>query len=133
MPHTTSSVIERAIINRLQVAPRSIEELGEEMRANVGQAVRAVASLLRTDEIVKLEGCQVEGGPFYCLPGYVEEPPQIESSELLRSYAIFYEALDSIDRCVEASARERFAAFSTHSALEPRTWIHCSKNSMAGV
>ena len=89
--------VRHEVLDRLHVAPRSVEELAEEMRANVGQVVQAVASLLRAGAIVKLESRQVEGGPFYCLPGYVEEPPQVESPELPRNYAIFYEALDSID------------------------------------
>jgi len=97
MPHTTSSVIERAIINRLQVAPRSITELAEETRAGGAPVRLIVNALLTAGEIVRLDGRQVEGGPFYCLPGYVEEITPIESPEPLRSYARFYEAPDPSD------------------------------------
>jgi hypothetical protein len=88
-----NAAIAREIITRLQVAPGSVEELADEMKLDPLLIRTAVRGLLSAGEVTMFQGRSVEGGPFYCLPGYVERPSPVERGDFYvgRDYISLYE------------------------------------------
>jgi hypothetical protein len=90
---TDTAQIAREIIARLKIAPASVAELADEMKTSPRVVKAAINCLLSAGAVAMFQGRRVEGGPFYCLPGYVERPAPVERDDLYfgRDYARFYE------------------------------------------
>lgn len=88
-----SAAISREIITRLKVAPGSVTELADEMRLDPLLIRSTIRRLLSAGAVAMFQGRSVEGGPFYCLPGYVEQSAPIERDDLRcgRSYSRHYD------------------------------------------
>jgi Mn-dependent DtxR family transcriptional regulator len=88
-----NAAIAREIIARLKVAPGSVTELADEMKTSPQVVKAAINRLLSAGAVAMFQGRSVEGGPFYCLPGYVELPSSVDLDDLYfgRDYARFYD------------------------------------------
>jgi hypothetical protein len=87
---TSAMELPQKIMRKLELSPYSIQELSFDLRADVVSVRLIVNALLKLGEIARLEGREVEGGPFYCLPGYREPERYGDHSDIVMacSYAI---------------------------------------------
>ena len=76
------SLDNEAIFSCLRISPCSLEELAYNFGVRIRQVTPLVKQLLKAGAICRLDSKR-EGGPFYCLPGYVEDSGSRDNSDLL--------------------------------------------------